>query len=118
MTLNSPHLQVVELKGPLKVFASSMTATDSETKETQKLYSYLVKYAEFNSKLEEVALRMFCPLISGGGSLRLSLGSSSRQFSGTALGLVAARIAVSEGDKTWSGGIRTWQNRLGMGVVH
>ena len=72
MTLNSPHLQVVELKGPLKVFASSMTATDSETKETQKLYSYLVKYAEFNSKLEEVALRMFCPLISGGGSLRLN----------------------------------------------
>jgi hypothetical protein len=28
---------VVELKGPLKVFASSITATDSETLATQKV---------------------------------------------------------------------------------
>lgn len=48
--------QVVELKGPLKVFASSITATDSETQTTQKLYSYLAKYVEFNGKLGEVVL--------------------------------------------------------------
>jgi hypothetical protein len=47
---------VIELKGPLKVFASSITATDSETQATQKLYSYLAKYVEFNGKLGEVRL--------------------------------------------------------------
>lgn len=46
---------VVELKGPLKVFASSITASDSETKATQKLYAYLSKYAEFNDRLAEAA---------------------------------------------------------------
>ena len=47
---------MIELKGPLKVFASSITATDSETQATQKLYSYLAKYVEFNGKLGEVRL--------------------------------------------------------------
>lgn len=47
--------EVIELKGPLKVFASSITATDSETQATQKLYSYLAKYVEFNGKLGEAA---------------------------------------------------------------
>ena len=46
---------VKELKGPLKVFASSITATDSESQATQKLYSFLGKYAEFNGKLAEAA---------------------------------------------------------------
>jgi hypothetical protein len=49
--------EVIELKGPLKVFASSITASDSETKATQKLYAYLSKYAEFNDKLSEAAAK-------------------------------------------------------------
>ena len=47
--------EVIELKGPLKVFASSITASDSESQATQKLYAYLAKYAEFNDSLAQAA---------------------------------------------------------------
>lgn len=43
--------EVVELKGIMKIFASSMTASDSESSVTQKLYQILTKYAEYNEKL-------------------------------------------------------------------
>jgi hypothetical protein len=46
---------VVELKGPLKIFASSITAGDSETIATQKLYAYASKFAEFNGQLNAAA---------------------------------------------------------------
>jgi len=48
---------VVELKGPLKIFASSMTAGDSETIATQKLYAYASKFVEYNDKLRAAAER-------------------------------------------------------------
>lgn len=47
--------EVVELKGILKIFATSITASDSEGATTQKLYQYLKKYAEFNEKIKEAA---------------------------------------------------------------
>jgi len=43
--------EVVELKGILKIFASSITASDSESTVTQKLYQFLTKYAEFNEQI-------------------------------------------------------------------
>jgi hypothetical protein len=43
--------EVVELKGILKIFASSITASDSESTVTQKLYQFLTKYSEFNEQI-------------------------------------------------------------------
>jgi len=43
--------EVVELKGILKIFASSITASDSESTVTQKLYQFLTKYSEFNDQI-------------------------------------------------------------------
>jgi len=48
---------VVELKGPLKIFASSITASDSETIATQKLYAYVMKFVEYNGKLRAAAAK-------------------------------------------------------------